>query len=359
MRRNGIVPIVTSSGIDDCHDESRVAGPGVVTGRYGTIGRVFYITDDFWPLNTTLYIRDFHGNDPLFIFYFLQTIDFATHSGKSGVPGVNRNDLHQVSVRLPTSLEEQRAIALALSDADELVESLERLIVKKRRIKQGAMQDLLTGKRRLPGFEGEWETRTLGELGRCTRGVSFDPSTDLLAIASQDSVALLRAQNVRQRILNFEDVLHVADRRVSQAQRLVSGDIVICMANGSKALVGKSAVFQGTRLGLFTIGAFMALFRPNGEAGHPRLVPYLFQSHIFRAHIDVLLAGSSINNLTPGNVESCEFNVPKCQSEQTAIATVLSDMDSEIAALESKLTKARRIKQGMMQQLLTGRIRLV
>jgi type I restriction enzyme S subunit len=155
-----------------------VSGPGVVTGRYGTIGEVFYIESDFWPLNTTLFVRNFHGNDPLFVSYLLRTIDFQTHSGKSGVPGVNRNDLHEVVVALPPTKAEQEAIAEALSDADTLIESLEQLIAKKRQIEQGAMQELLTGKKRLPGFTTkpgykqaevgvipeEWDLRPLGEV---------------------------------------------------------------------------------------------------------------------------------------------------------------------------------------------------
>src|SRR5881398_617408 len=93
--QSGNVPIVTSSGISGKHFEAKVSGPGVVTGRYGTIGQVFFINEDFWPHNTTLFVKNFHGNDPLFISFLLSTIDFKTYSDKSGVPGVNRNDLHQ------------------------------------------------------------------------------------------------------------------------------------------------------------------------------------------------------------------------------------------------------------------------
>ena len=101
FRKPGTIPIVTSSGIEHTHCEARVKAPGVVTGRYGTIGEVFFVRDDFWPLNTTLYVRNFHGNSPLFVSYLLRTIDFHTHSGKRGVPGVNRNDLHEIAVALP------------------------------------------------------------------------------------------------------------------------------------------------------------------------------------------------------------------------------------------------------------------
>ena len=181
LRKPGTIPIVTSSGVSDTHSQAKVAGPGVVTGRYGTIGEVFYIEGDFWPLNTALYVRDFHDNDPLFVSYLLRTIDFHTHSGKSGVPGVNRNDLHQITVRFPPTLAEQQAIAAVLSDADALIESLEQLIAKKRLIKQGAMQELLTGKRRLPGYSGEWEVKTLGDLFNF--GGGFSASRDQLSSA--------------------------------------------------------------------------------------------------------------------------------------------------------------------------------
>ena len=120
-RRTGKVPIVSSSGISDYHSEVGVKGPGVVTGRYGTIGKVFFIQEDYWPLNTTLWVKDFHGNDPKFFAYLLRTIDFNSCSDKSGVPGVNRNDLHRIPVLLPPLLE-QRAIAHVLGTLDHLIE---------------------------------------------------------------------------------------------------------------------------------------------------------------------------------------------------------------------------------------------
>jgi type I restriction enzyme S subunit len=115
------VPIVSSSGISDYHSEVGVKGPGVVTGRYGTIGQVFLIKEDFWPLNTTLWVKDFHGNDPCFASYLLRTIDFRSCSDKSSVPGVNRNDLHRIKILFPP-LPEQKAIAHILGTLDDKIE---------------------------------------------------------------------------------------------------------------------------------------------------------------------------------------------------------------------------------------------
>ncbi len=118
----GPVPLVSSSGVTDYHAEAKVKGPGVVTGRYGTLGQVFYIPDDFWPLNTTLYVRDFKGNDARFISYFLKCLNFSAYSDKAAVPGLNRNHLHQEIVRFPTRVEEQRAIAHILGTLDDKID---------------------------------------------------------------------------------------------------------------------------------------------------------------------------------------------------------------------------------------------
>lgn len=119
-RVEGIYPLVSSAGVSDCHDVPMVRGPGVVTGRYGTIGQVFFVRDDFWPLNTTLYVRDFKGNDPEFISYFLRTVDFFAYSDKAAVPGVNRNHLHEALATMP-ALPAQKEIAAVLGALDDRI----------------------------------------------------------------------------------------------------------------------------------------------------------------------------------------------------------------------------------------------
>ncbi len=112
---------MSSSGTTDYHSEVGVRGPGVVTGRYGTIGQVFLVREDYWPLNTTLWVKDFHGNDVQFASYLLRTVDFRSCSDKSSVPGVNRNDLHQIPILLPP-LVAQKAIAAVLGTLDDKIE---------------------------------------------------------------------------------------------------------------------------------------------------------------------------------------------------------------------------------------------
>ena len=359
LRTDGDYPLVTSSGIDGTHSIGPVKGPGVITGRYGTIGKVFFVETDFWPLNTTLYVRDFHGNDPRFIHYLLKTVDFQSHSGKSGVPGVNRNDVHQEFVHIPVRRNEQEAIAKALLGADALIESLEQLLTKKRQIKQGAMQELLNGKRRLPGFDAEWVTCELRQLGHVVRGVAYNPGTDLADSDTEQTVRLLRSNNVQSGEIVRSGLQFVDRRRVRNDQYLQDGDLLLCMANGSRDLVGKTGRFERADEYAYTFGAFMACYRPDSTSVAPEFVAFLFQTHAFRQHVDLLLAGSSINNLRPEGVLGFTISIPSEHSEQVAIAQVLADMDVEIGTLESRLTKARALKQAMAQALLTGRIRLV
>jgi len=110
---DGPYPVVTSGGVTGTHDSYMALGPGVVTGRYGSTGRLFYIEENYWPHNTSLYVSDFHGNNPRFVWYSLHTVDFAAHSAKSAVPGIDRNDLHVLFVVVPPNTE-QRAVAAFL-----------------------------------------------------------------------------------------------------------------------------------------------------------------------------------------------------------------------------------------------------
>lgn len=358
VRRHGQIPIVSSAGVTDYHDTPMVKPPGVVTGRYGTIGELFYVDEPFWPLNTTLYVRDFHDNDPLFVYYHLQQFDFDAFSGKSGVPGVNRNDLHAETVSLPTDIQEQRAIATALRDVDSLLKGLDRLISKKRDLKQAALQQLLTGQTRLHGFNDKWEVKRLGELGKCLRGVSYDGASDLANSDTAETKRLLRSNNVQNSVVLTKDVQFVNAARVSDLQLLKDGDVLICMANGSKALVGKAGIFNVSDGYEYTFGAFMGCFRTNPSEAHPSFVFFLFLTGKYREYINNLLAGSSINNLRPSSIESLEFPIPSVP-EQAAIADVLTETDAELAMFEQRREKVRSIKEGMMQQLLTGKVRLV
>lgn len=278
------------------------------------------------------------------------------HGFKTSFVHIKKSDLDNTLLPIPCH-QDQQAIASALYDIDTLLGSLDQLITKKYDIQQAATQQLLTGQRRLPGFSGDWEVKRLGDFGQCLRGVTYKGDADLLAYDTDKTYRLLRSNNVQQSAIDTDGLQFVNTRCVSNHQILKPKDILICMANGSKDLVGKAGLFEVSDGHRYTFGAFMGCFRMK-TGTDPGFIFALFGTHKYKNYIANLLAGSSINNLRPRDIEKMEFSFPS-KNEQAAIATILFDMDTELATLEARRDKARQIKQGMMQELLTGRIRLV
>ena len=190
----------------------------------------------------------------------------------------------------------------------------------------------------------------------CLRGVTYNGDTDLRDRELDCTRTLLRSNNVFDAMLNFEDVQYVVAERVAEKQFLLRGDLLVCMANGSKALVGKAALIEDNYPNL-TFGAFMGCLRPFHQ-NDGLYLSFLSQTHSYRAQISDILSGSTINNLSPKQIEGLTFLIPE-SNERVAIATCLHDIDEEIRRMVGANTKLRLLKTGMMQQLLTGKIRLV
>jgi len=221
-------------------------------------------------VDVTIYRPDSQKVDRRFLVSMLSTDawfrEVSERCGGSTRTRIARSELGRIRLRIP-GLEEQKRIADALSSADALIATLERLITKKQAIKQGMMQELLTGQTRLPGFAGRWKYTRLGDGGSCIRGVGYDPGSDLSPNDRAYTVRLLRSNNVQSSRLDYSDLQFVHERRVSPSQILRANDIVMCMANGSRALVGKAALLSHPPAKIrYTIGAFMGVFRCDSAA---------------------------------------------------------------------------------------------
>lgn len=338
----------------------------VLVTKDGTIGKVALIKNIQKPatLNSGVFVirpvnKEFY---PEYFYYILLSRVFSNFLAQlkagSTINHLYQKDFVNFHFQVPIKIKEQKAIAEVLSDTDALIVSLEKLIAKKKAIKQGAMQQLLTGKKRLPGFTGEWETKKLGEFGKCLRGVSYKTERDLFEYNTEESVKLLRSNNIQQGFINLYELQFVNKKLVKEIQYLIENDVVICMANGSKKLIGKVALFNYCRNYEYTFGAFMGALRIFDKNINKQFIYYYLTSEKYRNFINLYLSGSSINNLKPSDIENIEILLPTIK-EQTAIANILSDMDSEIEKLKQKRDKYILLKQGMMQQLLTGKIRLI
>lgn len=145
----GKYPVVKSNGVQIHHNQYFVEPPGVVTGRSGTIGKVFYIEEKFWSHNTSLYVKDFKGNNPKFIYFLIHRMDFRKYYAGTTVPTLNRNDIHRLKIAIPKAFEEQEEIANKIDEYDKLLQSKQTKIQTLQRLKKSLMQNLLTGKVRL------------------------------------------------------------------------------------------------------------------------------------------------------------------------------------------------------------------
>ena len=186
LRTNGPFPIVSSSGITGAHSEAKVDPPGVVTGRYGTLGAVWYVDEPYWPLNTTLYVQDFKGNDERFIAYLLESLDLGSLVSSAAVPGINRNHLHPLRVRVPDR-SRQASIAAALGACDDLIENNRRRIEMLEEMSRLSYREWFVHFR-YPGHEDVelvdsdlgavpkgWNVRSFSDVAEFVNGFAFKP----------------------------------------------------------------------------------------------------------------------------------------------------------------------------------------
>lgn len=322
----GDFPVVYSNGIGRFHNKAMLNGPGVVTGRSGTIGRVHFVDRDYWPHNTALWVTDFKTCAPKFVYYLLQSVGLERFAGGSGVPTLNRNDAHAFEICVPASRQEQVRIAEAVTEADDLIAALERLIAKKQAIKQGMMQQLLTGRTRLPGFTTEWREAALGDLlayGQPGRYLvtSTDYATAGTPVLTAGKTFVLGYTQERNGIYQATPVIIFDD--FTTDSKYVDFPFK-AKSSAMKMLTARPGVnlrFVFERMQLIN---FVAVDHKRRWIAEYSKIP---------------------------------LAMPE-SDEQDAIADVIEDADRELTLLRARLTKARAIKEAMMQQLLTGRVRL-
>jgi len=348
----GSYPVVYSNGILNYHSDFRVNAPGVVTGRSGTIGKVQYIENDYWPHNTSLWVTNFKGSLPKFIYYLFVYINLEQFRTGSGVPTLNRNDVHTYQIPLPP-LPEQQAIAAALGDVDALIASLDALIAKKRDIKHATMQQLLTGKTRLPGFSGAWHSFNMADNSTLKARIGWQGLTTTEYLKEGEYYLVTGTDFVDGKI--DWDTCHFVDakRYVQDKNIQLRVDDILLTKDGT---IGKAA-YVDYLPNLTTLNSGVFVIRPNSDRFYARYLYYVLRSSIFNSFLNQLKAGSTISHLYQKDFVSFNFLLPSLE-EQKSIVTILSDMDAEIALVEQRRDKTRALKQAMMQELLTGKTRL-
>ena len=263
---------------------------------------------------------------------------------------LNQNTLSRLIIQSPP-LPEQRAIAVALSEVDTLIGALDQLIAKKRDLKQAAMQQLLTGQTRLPGFSGEWMIKQLGKIGSFSKGRGL-AKENISTAGEFPAVPYTAIYTDHNEIIQLSRIRHFT-KCMRDLTLISSPHLLIASSSNMLENIGKVAAFSGgTDL---AIGGDILLYQTTADV---HFLSYLMSTIPHRRRVVFLSQGSTIRHVYASTFQTYEILLPLLE-EQTAIATILSDMDTEIAALEARRDKTRDLKQGMMQEVLTGRIRLL
>ena len=265
----------------------------------------------------------------------------------STVRHTSTGSIYNTFIPLP-SLIEQEAIAHTLSDIDALIESLDRLLTKKRQIKQGAMQELLRSK-------DEWIEKKLGKTATLKARIGWQGLTTAEYLDLGD-FHLVTGTEFKNGFIDWDNCHFVEESRYKQDKNIqLKIDDVLVTKDGT---IGKVAIVDCLN-NPATLNSGVFVIRPVDNAFHPRFFYYLLCSNLFNEFLSQLSAGSTINHLYQKDFINFVYQVPKTLEQQIEIANILSDMDAEIDSISAKLTKTHQLKQGMMHELLTGRIRLV
>lgn len=346
--------ITTSKGISDSYKRTILKEEDLVIALRGKIGELAIVDKELIGANLTRGLALIAVNASLDPSFFLQQLSssnskviFEKNLNGSALQEIPINVLRKIPVAYPRTKFEQRAIATALSDVDALITALDKLIAKKRDIKQATMQQLLTGKTRLPGFRGEWKVKKLEEIReKFVNGGT--PSTQKSEYWQGNIPWITGADVINQKISDIRRFITIEAVKNSSTNIVERGNLLLVTRTG----VGKLAVAS------FDVAIsqdITGIYVKKEQA----LIEYLF--HYFNYSSETLKSlnqGTSIAGITRETLLSTKVYLPPLP-EQTAIANVLSDMDAEIAALEQKRDKTRALKQGMMQELLTGKTRLI
>ena len=361
--KNGILPLVGKGipqvGIDDLKRMSSytLTKDDIVFSRVGSvdINALVTVRQKGWLFSgRVLRVRPFKQTDSLYLHYGLLKhsvrSDIVSRAVGLTMASINTKILGETELSLPP-INEQHSIASALTSIDNLIFSLGKLIEKKKNIKQGAMQQLLTGKTRLKGFSEPWVKRKFGDNATIQRGGSPRPIEAYLT-TNRDGINWIKIGDVRP---NDKFIRHTVEKiipeGISHSRQVYKGDFILSnsMSFGRPYILDIDGCIHDGWL----------VIKDYSNTYDMDFLYYILSSDtVFEQYI-AMAAGSSVKNLNKEKVANVMLFAPQSLAEQRAIATILNKMDNEITALETKKAKYEATKQGMMQQLLTGKIRLI
>ena len=356
LREPGEFPLVTSSGSTDTHSEAKVRGPGVATGRSGSIGNVFFVEDDFWPLNTALYVKDFHGNDPRFVYHLLNYVDLARFTSGAGVPTLNRNDVHGELYWIPAKIEEQQRIVAVLDEAFEgLTRAREHAEANLRNARELFESQLASYFSRIP--QG-WVTARLKKI-TSKIGSGATPKGGASAYKSE-GISLFRSLNVHDRRFSEAKLAFLDDEQANRLRNVIveDGDVLL---NITGASIARCCVAPTDFLPA-RVNQHVSIIRVTRECMLPEFLTFMLTSKPYK---NLLLStgednGSTRQALTKSLIENLEVAYPSEVGMQQEIVDALllaEDLSKKLA--RSYLTTIQdldELRQSLLQRAFAGEL---
>jgi type I restriction enzyme, S subunit len=360
--REGTVPVAGSNGVIGYHDTAVAKAPGITVGRSGSAGKVTVYEEDFWPHNTSLYVRDFHGNDPYFAGFLLGSLNLARFKTGASVPTLDRNSFKTLPLLVPP-LPEQKKIAHILSTVQRAIKAQERIIQTTTELKKALMHKLFTeGLRHEPQKQTEigpvpesWEVVPLGEFIQIKHGYAFDgkffkPSGDhiLMTPGHFYEEGGFREQGEKTKYFTGE---------IPQDYVLAKDDLVVAMTEQTSGLLGSAAFvpeddsfLHNQRLGL--------IVDLNEKRLSKRFLFYLFNHPHLRVEVAKTSTGSKVKHTSPTKLRAVKVGIPTSLDEQEEIASALSTTQQKISVATNKKTQLQDLFRTLLHELMTAKTRV-
>ncbi|PHQ80234.1 MAG: restriction endonuclease subunit S [Coxiella sp. (in: Bacteria)] len=327
-REEGSIPIVSSGGITGFHNIAKVDGPGIVTGRYGSIGELFYMKEPHWPLNTALWVKDFHGNSIDFTFYHLGRVNFKKLSDKTGVPGINRNDLHRLWAST-TTLPEQIKIAAFLGSVDDKLDALRRKHDALKQFKAGLMQKLFSQELRFKRDDGsdypDWEDKRLG-----------DESTSL------DHLRVPLKELDRQK-RDGEYPYYGASGIIDFVDDYIFDEDIVLLGEDGANILSRSTPLSFLVTGKSWVNNHAHVYRAKGSS-------YFLAACLENIRYEKYNTGTVQPKLNGESCKNIPLSIPSL-TEQQKIADFLSAMDAKTDAVSNQIKLMEDFKKGLLQKM--------
>ena len=313
------------------------------TVRPYQMNNYYFNLDDTKYVASTGYAQIRSKIYPKFLYYYLHNPRFIKEvlrrcTGTS-YPSINSADLKKIKIKIPSSEKEKMMIGNLFANIDQKRISMEKKYEKVIQFKKSILEKIF--KKELNFKNNEWITIKLKDIGQFYRGHSYNSSN-----VTQRGLLVLRSNNIKNNKISLSEQLQFVNKDCKEELKLKKGDIVICMSNGSRNLVGKTGQYMGNYDGNLTVGAFCSIFRP--KLG---LSKFLFQTESYKKQLYLILAGTNINNLKNSDLENFSFEIPIGSDEIDNICSFLDYIDSNIYSLEKKIEKIKEFKKYLLQQM--------